>query len=75
LDGDPSFSLHFQLVQILVVGVSGDGLGNFEQSVGESALAVVDVSDYAEISNEFWERSEAEGVANEAKHCVVALIN
>ena len=54
LDGDAALAFKIHIVEHLVFEVAvGDGLGMLQQTVGESALAVVDVRYYAEISNVF----------------------
>jgi hypothetical protein len=51
LDGYAALALELHGVQDLVHPVPlGDGLRQVEQPVGEGALAVVDVRDYAEIA-------------------------
>ena len=54
LDGDPLFLLQVHIVQDLCLHVpAGQSLGQFEQPVGKSTLAMIYVSDYAEISDVF----------------------
>jgi hypothetical protein len=54
LDGDATFSFQIHVVQYLILQVAvGDGLGMLQQTVGESALAVVYVRYYAEVANIF----------------------
>ena len=51
LDSNASVPFHLQLVEILLGGVPRDGVGDFEEAVGEGGLAVVDVRDDAEIAD------------------------
>ena len=51
LDGDALFALEAHVVQYLVLHLAGiQRLREFEQTVGQGAFSVVDVSDYAKIS-------------------------
>jgi hypothetical protein len=54
LDSYTPFSLKVHIVEHLRLQVfSGHCVGKFQQTVGERALAVVNVSDYAEIADIF----------------------
>lgn len=50
LDGDTTLALDIQLIQDLLVTAGLNGAGELEQSVAESALAMIDVSDDAEVA-------------------------
>ena len=52
LDGDATFFLQIHIVEHLSVR-NVDGLGTFQQSVGQRTLSVVDVSNDAEIAYVF----------------------
>ena len=52
LDSNASFTLKVHIIEHLRLEVlAGDGLGIFEQTVGKGALAVVDMRDYAEVTD------------------------
>jgi hypothetical protein len=52
LDGNPALALQIHVVQDLLLHfVFADSLGYFEETIGEGGLAVIDMSDYAEIAD------------------------
>lgn len=54
-DGDASFSLYLQLVEVLRLAMALlDGAGELQQPVGERRLAVVDVRDDGEVPDPLW---------------------
>jgi hypothetical protein len=50
LHGNASLSFHVQLVEELLLAAWLDRPGNFQQAIGECALAMVDVRDDAEVA-------------------------
>jgi hypothetical protein len=61
LHGNTSFPLHVQLVQHLLVAPGLNGARELEKPVAEGALAMVDVSDNAEVTKAFnWDGSNSD---------------
>ena len=53
-DGDATFALNIHTIQVLIAHIStGDHTGELEHAVSQSGLAVIDVSDDAEITDTF----------------------
>ena len=53
-DGDAAFALNIHTIQVLIAHIStGDHTGELEHAVSQSGLAVIDVSDDAEITDTF----------------------
>ena len=53
-DGDAAFALDIHTIQVLIAHIStGDHTGELEHAVSQSGLAVIDVSDDAEITDTF----------------------
>lgn len=51
-DSDAAFALKIHVVEHLVLHFLGtNGFGKFQQAVGKSTLAMIDVSYYTEVSN------------------------
>lgn len=53
LHRDTSFTFHIQLIEDLLVPARQDGPGELEQPVTEGGLAMINVSDNAEVAEPF----------------------
>jgi hypothetical protein len=53
-DGDASLAFQVHVVQDLVLHIAlADGTGSLKKSIGQCRFSVVDMGDYAKISNVF----------------------
>ena len=68
LHGYAPLSLDFEFVEVLGLGVGGDGVGDLQQPIGQGAFAMVDMGNDAEIPDGFRRVLDGEEVFQGPEH-------